>query len=72
MGEILEIIGNHHSPGKITTLNFQILYEADWVVNLGEDFDRIPINKKEKIINENFKTKTGIDLTRKVFLKKEE
>ena len=27
--EICEIIANHHSPGKINTQNFKILYDAD-------------------------------------------
>ena len=32
--EICEIIAHHHSPGKINTRNFKILYDADWLVNL--------------------------------------
>lgn len=68
--EILEIIGNHHSPGKVTSLNFQILYEADWLVNLGDDFQHIDIEKKGRIIDKNFKTKTGIKLAKDLFLKR--
>lgn len=70
IGEILEIIGNHHSPGKVTTLNFQILYEADWLVNLGDDFKHLDIDKKEKIIDKNFKTKPGTDMAKELFLKR--
>jgi hydroxylamine reductase len=70
MEEILEIIGNHHSPGKVTSLNFQILYEADWLVNLGDDFQHLHVDKKEKIIDKNFKTKTGIKLAKDLFLKR--
>src|SRR4030042_5389096 len=28
--EICEIIAHHHSPGRIATKNFRILYDADW------------------------------------------
>lgn len=35
IGEVLEIIAHHHSPGKIETKNFKILYEADCIVNRG-------------------------------------
>ncbi|MFH1652394.1 MAG: HD domain-containing protein, partial [Chloroflexota bacterium] len=37
--EICEIIGHHHSPGIIQTQNFRILYDADWLVNLRDEFD---------------------------------
>lgn len=68
IGEILGIIANHHSPGNITTLNFQILYEADWLVNLGDDFKGLDLDKKTQIIDKNFKTKTGANLARELFL----
>src|SRR4030042_6486955 len=29
--EICDIIGHHHHPREEETLNFQILYEADWL-----------------------------------------
>ncbi len=34
--EICDIIGHHHHPREKETLNFQILYEADWIVNMEE------------------------------------
>ncbi len=34
INEICEIIAHHHSPGEITSRNFMILYDADWLVNL--------------------------------------
>ena len=65
--EILEIIANHHSFGKVNTLNFQIIYEADWLVNLAEDFKKTTRAQKERIINKNFKTEIGIRIARKLF-----
>ena len=34
--EICDIIGHHHHPREEETLNFQILYESDWLVNMEE------------------------------------
>ena len=36
IAEVLEIIAHHHTPGKIETVNFNVLYEADRRVNLEE------------------------------------
>ncbi len=63
--EICEIIGNHHSPGKINTLNFKVLYDADWLVNLRDEFK---IENKEKlaiIIDKVFLTETGKQLAKR-------
>ncbi len=35
--EVCDLIAHHHSPGHIQTLNFQILWEADSLVNLEEE-----------------------------------
>jgi HD superfamily phosphodiesterase len=39
IGEVCSIISNHHSPGKINTVNFKCLYDADWIVNLRDEFN---------------------------------
>jgi HD superfamily phosphodiesterase len=35
--EVLEIIAHHHSPGKMDTPSFRVLYAADCRVNLEDD-----------------------------------
>jgi len=62
---ILFLIGNHHSYAKIDGLDFQILVEADFLVNIFED----DLNREtiKKIRKNYFKTKTGILLIDKVF-----
>jgi len=57
--EVLEIIANHHSPGKIVTNNFKILYDADWLVNLREEHDVSNKTKLKTIIEKVFLTETG-------------
>lgn len=66
--EICEIIAHHHSPGKITTLNFRILFDADWLVNLGDDFDIRDRNKLSHIIEKVFLTASGKALAREIYI----
>jgi len=67
--EVCDLIAHHHSPGHIQTLNFQILWEADSLVNLEE-----ATGKEQEKINEvvevNFKTSTGRDLAKALLLDK--
>jgi HD superfamily phosphodiesterase len=60
LNRICYLIGNHHSYNKIDGLDFQILVEADFLVNIFEDQ-----MSKEQIIaikEKYFKTGTGIEL----------
>ena len=66
--EICDIIGHHHSPGEEETLNFQILYEADWLVNLEEEGISKDREKVEGLIGKVFKTVTGKELAEKLCL----
>ncbi len=66
--EICQIIAHHHSPGKINTPNFKILFDADWLVNLKTEHD---INDKDKlagIIDKVFLTEKGRSLARETYL----
>jgi len=62
---ILFLIGHHHHYNSIDGMDYQILIEADFLVNIFEDkMDEHSIkNVKEKI----FKTKTGINLLEKLY-----
>ena len=67
--EICAIIGNHHSPGKINSLNFKIVYDADWLVNLKDEYDCHHGKKKlSRIIGKVFLTKTGKEIAKKIYL----
>ncbi|HBF38561.1 MAG TPA: HD family phosphohydrolase [Firmicutes bacterium] len=59
------LIGNHHSYNKIDGLDFQILVEADFLVNIFED------NLEQKSIDDIgrkcFKTKTGIGMLHSIY-----
>jgi hypothetical protein len=63
---VLFLIGHHHQYNVIDDIDFQILVEADFLVNIFEDeMDEHSIkNIKGKI----FKTKSGIKLLEKLYL----
>lgn len=60
------LIGHHHSYSKIDGIDYQILIEADFLVNIYEDELKIPQvkNIKEKY----FKTKSGTDFITSLYL----
>jgi HD superfamily phosphodiesterase len=66
--EVLEIIANHHSPGKIDTKNFKVLYDADWLVNLADEYDISDKSKLANIIEKVFLTETGKKIAQEIYL----
>jgi len=69
--EICGIIGSHHSPGEVDSLNFQIIWDADWLVNLRDEYKMSNRNKLEKIIEKIFMTRSGKMLAKEVYLRDE-
>lgn len=59
------LIGHHHTYDQIYGIDYQILVEADFLVNLAEEHS----SKQtiESVKNKIFKTKTGIWLINKIF-----
>ena len=66
--EICDIIAHHHSPGEIDSLNFKVLYDADWLVNLKDEVKTKDKDKLRRIIAKIFLTVTGKELAKKMFL----
>jgi HD superfamily phosphodiesterase len=66
--EICQIIAHHHSPGKITTKNFEIVYDADWLVNLRDEYDIQDREKLSGVIDRVFLTQSGRALARDIYL----
>ena len=60
------IVGHHHTYTNIVGIDYQIIVEADFIVNIFEDNieEKSILSIKEKI----FKTKTGIYLLEKMYL----
>ncbi len=68
INEICDIIGHHHSPRDEETLNFQILHEADWLVNIEEEGLSRDREKVEELIGRVFRTAAGKELAKKLCL----
>jgi putative nucleotidyltransferase with HDIG domain len=67
--EVCQIIASHHSPGEVETDNFQIIWDADWLVNLGDECDLSDRDKTGKIIEKTFMTCTGKGMAKEIYLK---
>ena len=59
------LVGHHHTYDQIDGIDYQILVEADFLVNLAEE--QSSKETIETVKNKIFKTKTGIWLINKIF-----
>jgi hypothetical protein len=66
--EVSEIVGCHHSPGEIETINFKIIWDADCLVNLPDFYDIKDKTKLLEIINKTFMTKSGLEKAKEIYL----
>ena len=69
INHICKIIANHHSGKNINTTEFKIIWDADWLVNLPEEFADAGKDKLKRIIDRVFKTRTGHRMAVELFLK---
>jgi len=66
--EICDIVSHHHSPGENESLNFQIVFESDWLVNIEEEGLSQDRAKIQEIVRKAFKTVTGKRLAEERYL----
>lgn len=59
------LIGHHHTYNKIDGIDFQILVEADFLVNIHEGF--IKPDAAPSVVNRYFKTATASELALSVY-----
>ncbi len=66
--EVCDIIGHHHLPRDQETTNFKVLYDADLIVNLADQYrEKAPAPEKlDSILTESFLTRSGSEQGRKV------
>lgn len=65
LSRICYLVGHHHTVSNVDGMDYQILLEADFLVNAGEQekYQKSVDDFREKV----FKTKTGLDLLEKMF-----
>jgi len=68
VAEVCDIVGAHHTPAGVPGPNFPILWDADMIVNLGDEMADAPREKLERAIEKSFKTRTGEQLARRLLL----
>jgi len=66
ISEACAIIGAHHTLEGVPGKNFPILWDADMIVNLGDEMPDDDPEKLASIIEKSLKTKTGKELAHKV------
>ncbi|AAK81525.1 CRISPR/Cas system-associated endonuclease Cas3-HD [Clostridium acetobutylicum] len=60
VNRVCYLIGHHHTYTEIDNLDYQILIEADFIVNIFED--SIPKDNVDIVKKKYFKTTTGVSL----------
>jgi len=66
---VSKIIANHHSARDIDTLEFRIIWDADWLVNIPADFADAGKERLQSIVEKTFKTGKGRQIATELFLK---
>ncbi|MBM4331812.1 MAG: HD domain-containing protein [Deltaproteobacteria bacterium] len=68
--EVGDIIGHHHHPRPVETINFKVVYDADLIVNIEENQQakKIDPEKLRAMIEKDFLTESGRQLARKTLL----
>ena len=65
--EVCRLIASHHSPGEVETIEFDCLWDADWLVNLPEVHGEVADEKRLALVERIFRTATGKRIARKLF-----
>jgi putative nucleotidyltransferase with HDIG domain len=65
---ICKIIANHHSANNIDTREFKIIWDADHLVNIPEEFPEADKENLQKLVDKIFKTTRGRQLAVEIFL----
>src|SRR3972149_4328268 len=68
IGTVKELIACHHTPGKITTMEFSCLWDADFLVNLREVAPGMGTAKIRTLIDGKLLTGEGKRIARKLYL----
>ena len=68
IAHISDIIANHHSDKGNDTIEFRCVWDADWLVNINDEFaENKTAAQLEMLINKVIKTKTGKTLALELF-----
>ena len=64
---VCQIVANHHSARDIDTPEFRIVWDADWLVNIPDEFDTADKARIARLVDRVFKTQGGRRLAGQLF-----
>lgn len=65
---VCKIIANHHSARNIDTIEFRVIWDADWLVNIPDECGKMSKDKLKGFIEKIFKTNKGKQLAKELYL----
>lgn len=68
VAHVCKIVGSHHSARDIDTLEFRIIWDADWLVSLPEERPGLAGSELDAFIERTFKTGAGRQIAKEAFL----
>jgi hypothetical protein len=66
---ICKIVGSHYSGKDIDTLEFRVVWDADWLVNIPAELPNPTTEQLEELVGKVFKTPTGRKIATELFVK---
>lgn len=66
---VSEIVAHHHTRGKVKTLEFACIWDADMIVNLKENTENLGAEKIGKVIEDTLMTGEGKRIARELLLR---
>jgi HD superfamily phosphodiesterase len=65
---VCRIVGSHHTAGDMDTPEFRIVWDADWLVNIPEEYPDHTTEQLGRLIERVFRTEAGRQIAREIFL----
>ena len=59
IAHVCRIVGSHHRAGDIDTIEFRIIWDADWLVNIPEEYAGCDADRRSAIVAKVFRTEAG-------------
>lgn len=69
---VCRIVGSHHSARDIDTPEFRVIWDADWLVNIPDEYDTTDAVRMGELVETVFRTDHGKDIARTLFFERKE
>ena len=69
---VCKIVANHHSARDIDTPEFRVIWDADRLVNIPDEFDTSDAERMVDLVETVFKTERGKEIAKTLFLERKQ